>query len=151
DTVSDFLPQYDQSVAIGARVGDEMSNWAMLNYGDRRNIDTVAGILMPYWYFWSRMPVRVAATGLQKPSLINKVYEIMRGIELENQQSGVPARMEGTLPLPQLAGSEPGTAYRINVSNLFRYIIPNYMEPNPYVDPESPRSEERRVGKRGKC
>lgn len=131
DTIVDWLPEYDKAVNKGAYVGDQMSGWMMLNYNDKRGFDTALALAFPYSYFWSRMAPRVVMNGLQKPALVNAMYEINRGIDLENKQSDVPARLEGTVPIP-------GTNARAGVTNIFRYIIPDYAAPSPFINPEDP-------------
>jgi hypothetical protein len=142
DAVLDWLPNYDNQLAKAQKVGDRMAGWMMLNYQDRRNLDTVINLLMiPYHYYWTRMPSRTLITSLQKPALVNFYYETKRAIALENEQSDMPERLRGrdpfstggTLPIP-------GTNARINAEALLRYIIPfSSYGPNPYVeeDPEA--------------
>lgn len=46
--------QAQEARAIAAQVGSEARNFALLNYGDRRNIDMWLGVVMPYQYWYGR-------------------------------------------------------------------------------------------------
>jgi hypothetical protein len=134
DEVQDWLPQFDNSVSKAQRVADRMAGWMMLNYQDRRNIDSIMGLLMPYSYFWSRMPSRVLMNGLAKPGIVNLYYEANRAVDLENDQAGVPDRHRGSLPNPLNQFGIGGE--RINVMAAMRYAIPaqGYIQANPFIE-----------------
>ena len=128
DEVRQWLPQYDNALAQAQEVGNSMVNWIMLNYSDRRNFDTILQMIgIPYHYFWSRMPSRLAMAALTKPELVNFYYEATRAIGLENEQADVPQRLEGTLP-------GPGNS-RVQVKRTLDYAIPgmSYFQPNPFA------------------
>jgi hypothetical protein len=118
DRVTNWLPNMDNVDAAATKAGNAMADWIMLNYKDRRNIDSILGILTPYHYYWSRMPARALMAAMQKPSLVNFGYEFERAVGIENEQSDVPDRLRGSLPIP-------GTNYRANVSNLLNYALPH--------------------------
>lgn len=131
DLADKIGPRMDDVVARALAVGEDMANWMMLNYRDRRNIDTVLSVLYPYHYWWSRMPGRLAAASLQKPSLVNLYYKYQRMKKEENRRAGVTGtRNEGTLPVP---GS---SEWRFG--DPFENVLPyqQFIYPNPFVDPD---------------
>jgi hypothetical protein len=138
DAVRGWLPNVDTALGKGQRVGSHMADWTMLNFHDKRNFDTILSTLMPYPYFWSRMPSRVLTAALSKPSLVNTYYQFKRSLALQNQQEGVPQRLQGTLPIK-------GQNARLGIENLIDHAVPfmSYIQPNPFVqDDESDNAAE---------
>lgn len=132
DEVANWVNKNMDGIDFKARrVGTAMADHVMLNAENRRDFDTMLSLMVPYHYFWSRMPSRLWSAALQKPSLVNWFYEMDRAINLENEQAGVPQRLEGTIGIP-------GTDKRINVARpLLHYAMggaANYMTQNPYVE-----------------
>lgn len=100
DNLNQFLPQYDNVLAMATKAGEEAANFAMLNFNDRRNIDTVLAWIMPYHYFFSRSAKNWAIRTMKKPAVARFWYNAQRGIENENQQANLPTRMQGSVPNP---------------------------------------------------
>ena len=141
DAANNMGPQFDNAVARATDVGKRLADFAMLNFSDRRNFDTLLALVFPYHYFWSRMPSRAMQVALQKPVLVDAYYEAKRGISLENRQQGnLPIRMQGSLPVP---GTDN---MRIGVGTGLDYSLPGvmYFQPNPFVNPEEASNETER-------
>lgn len=157
-----FLQAVDQlSVRLqdilkyAAWVGEKKADWAMLNFGDRRFVDTFLQSFIPYHYFQSRMPWRVARSVGTNPYLGNLLFEIERSVDLENKQSGAEGtRLEGTVPNPlygpwdtpkAIAGAKLGPLQvpdeftvlsprmRVNALQLLPWSL--YVQPNMFIDP----------------
>ncbi len=100
DALNQLLPQFDNVLAQSTQAGKDAMNFAMLNFRDRRNIDTALAMVTPFHYFWSRSAMNWGKRVLQKPALLNMWYESERAIGLENNQQNLPQRLQGTLPNP---------------------------------------------------
>ena len=100
DAVADALKAYEKAVWVAQKSAEDITNWAMMDFGNQRNIDSWLQVLMPFSYYWSRMWSRGAETALTKPALMNFYYDAKRNIQRENLQAGVPQRLEGTIPNP---------------------------------------------------
>jgi hypothetical protein len=123
--------EYGKSLEVARRIGDEMGNHTMLDFGDRRNFDTTMALLFPYHYFWSRMPSRALMAALQKPGLVKRAYEIKDAIRRENEREQMPQKFEGTAPMPN-------TNWRMGGDTLLDVVIPGmmYMSVNPFIETE---------------
>lgn len=139
DAVDDFLPRFDDALSMAAEVGRQMGDFNMLDFSSRRAVDTALTLTFPYHYFSSRMGSRMAALALTKPEFVRAFYSMQRGIELENEQSGLPMRMQGTLP-----SLNPKSMWRYG--NPITYVIPafQYIQPNPFVDPNDANNDTER-------
>lgn len=128
--------EYLTSLDLARRVGQEMGREAMLDFSNRRNLDSWLAMLFPYHYFWSRMPTRSLNTALQRPQLVKAAYKINQAIQRENERERLPQRLEGSVPIP-------GTKYRFGVEPLLYSLFAGqmYLTPNPYVNPENATDE----------
>lgn len=133
DMVDDLLPLYDDVLGAAMRTADDMAGWLMLNFNDKRNFDSLLGVLSPFPYFWSRMLPRAVGAALTKPSLVNRYYGAKRAIAQENQQADIPQVRYGTVPNPLPIGPN-----RIGLGQFIDAIIPGvmYFNPNPFVEPD---------------
>jgi len=139
DALNDMMPQYDNVLAGAVRTGEQMANYAMLNYNDKRNIDVWAAALMPYHYFWSRSAKNWMERAIQKPGVVNMYYESQRAIEMENEQNNVPEHLRGTIqnPLKQVMGVGPD-----RLLNPLQFMLPFAMYlGSDFVNPDEGRSE----------
>jgi hypothetical protein len=139
DALNDMMPQYDNVLAGAVRTGEQMANYAMLNYNDKRNIDVWAASLMPYHYFWSRSAKNWMERAIQKPGVVNMYYESQRAIEMENNQNNVPEHLRGTIqnPLKQVMGVGPD-----RLLNPLQFMLPFAMYlGSDFVNPDEGRSE----------
>jgi hypothetical protein len=94
------VPRFKSELAIANEVGRETANWNMLNFGDRRNVDTILSSISPYPYFWSRMPARMALASLTKPRIVNNYWEVGDNLAEENKRRQRPDYREGSFALP---------------------------------------------------
>lgn len=144
DAVTDWLPEYDNVAAISRMVGKEMADHIMLNVEDQRDFDSLLSILMPYSYFWSRMPSRILSAALAKPSLVNFFHQVTRAIDMENDREGVPDRLRGSLPIP-------GTDKRIQLNGIIYNAAMggalNYLQPNPYMEADPTDNAAEKIAK----
>lgn len=102
DRLVSLLPKYDDAVAYAVRAGQEAADFAMLNFQDRRNIDTFLSHVFPYHFFWTRSAKNWALRSAARPRIWNFFYDTQNAIEKENLQSGTAdvARLRGTVPNP---------------------------------------------------
>jgi hypothetical protein len=122
-----LMPAYDQVNAYASKTAETAANFAMLNFRDRRKIDSLMGIVFPFHFFWSRSAANWAQRMAGNTRLLNSYHELNRGIEMENTQSNVPAHLKGTLPIP-------GTDWRM--ANPLQYMIPiNMYMGSDFYDP----------------
>lgn len=136
DATRDFLNEVWQRTLLAAsRSGEEVGNFAMLDYSKRTNLDAWAALVMPYHYFWSRMATRMAQMPFRNPGFLARWYRLERGIGIENEQADLPNRLEGTLP-------HPWDKER-RLWNPLTYAIPfsAYVQPSPFVRPEDANNE----------
>lgn len=161
DAVTDSLKEYEAAKEISRRTAESVSGWAMLNFNDQRNIDSLLQLIMPFSYFWSRMWSRGAEIALTRPGLMNFYYEGQRAVDRENLQENVPRRLQGTVPNPFYevakninpewatgAAQEGATALLFNErmrSPLSAFIPFTGYLPNTFVNPDEADTE---VGKR---
>jgi len=80
----DLAPQLDNLMAEASHLAEDMSNWNMLNFNDKRDLDMLAGVLWAFPYFWSRMPARGLMAALSKPGLVNLYFQAKQDIAIEN-------------------------------------------------------------------
>jgi hypothetical protein len=120
DKIKDLIPHFDNAVTMASRAGEEAANFAMLNMADRRNIDQVLGLIMPYHYFFSRTPKNWAIRTLQHPSIARLWYDSQRAIDQENKDANLPTRMQGSIPNP-LASYGVGPE---RISNPIDFMLP---------------------------
>ncbi len=135
DLADRLSPEYDNMLATATEAGQKFADFAMLNFDNRMNIDSILAFILPYHYYWSRMPARALAVALQKPQMVNFYYENKRAIQGYNEQEGVPPRLEGTIPVYTF---EDGTQLRWAAERYLNSAIPGamYFQPNPFVEPE---------------
>lgn len=102
DRLVSLLPKYDDAVAYAVRAGQEAADFAMLNFQDRRNIDTFLSHVFPYHFFFTRSIKNWALRTAARPRIWNFFYDTQNAIEKENLQSGAAdvARLRGTVPNP---------------------------------------------------
>ena len=138
DALNEMMPQYDNILAGAVRTGEQMANYAMLNYSDKRNLDVWAASLMPYHYFWSRSAKNWMQRAVQKPGIVNMWYESQRAIDQENQQNNIPQHLQGTIqnPLAQF-GVGPD-----RLANPLDFMLPFSMYlGSDFVNPDDARSD----------
>lgn len=129
DKVRASINKHDNIVAQARYTGDKLGNWAMLNRGtDFRHIDSVLELIMPFHFFMSRMPSRLASLAVNKPGLVNLYYETERAINNYHNQAGTPVRLRESIPV----GGE------WFLGNPLAWAIPfnAYLSPNPYMRPD---------------
>ena len=135
DALQEILPQYDNVLAGAVRTGEQMANYAMLNYNDKRNIDVWAASLMPYHYFWSRSAKNWMQRAVQKPGIVNMWYESQRAIAMENEQNNVPEHLRGTIQNPFGVGPD-------RLLNPLNFMLPFAMYlGSDFVNPDEAKSE----------
>lgn len=140
DAFMKLAPQYDNVLAAATDYGVHAADFAMLNYGRRRNIDAVMGWLMPYHYYWSRTGANWIKRIIQRPSLLNMAYEYERAKRIENTQSGAnqSVRTAGTWPNPlHDVGIGPE-----RMRDPGQWLLPwNMYAPNVFNSPEDASTE----------
>lgn len=104
------------------------ANFAMLDYGQKRNIDTILGAVAPYYYWGSRQGRNFAIRIAERPAIALTYLKYKQAMEQVNQQRGYRQRFEGgfEIPLPLVAtqalGMPQGTSAMVDpVSLLFPF------------------------------
>jgi hypothetical protein len=124
---------FDNVLDSAMRSGQGAADFAMLNFRDRRNMDTVLGAVLPYHYFWTRSAKNWAWRTATKPSIANFYAESQRAIATENEQSDLPIHLRGKIQNP-LNQYGVGPEY---VTNPLNYALPFTMyQGSDFVDPE---------------
>lgn len=131
DSINDVAKMWDDAIVYSQQMANKAADYAMLNFNDRRNFDTLLSMVMPYHYFWSRSMLNWTKRLARKPSLLNFYFEVERDRartdrmnQVENQ--GLPARVGGRFPVL-------GDWF---VSNPFNLFLPvNSYLSNEFVDP----------------
>jgi hypothetical protein len=124
---------FDNVLDSAMRSGQGAADFAMLNFRDRRNMDTVLGAVLPYHYFWTRSAKNWAWRTATKPSIANFYAESKRAIDTENEQSDLPIHLRGKVQNP-LNQYGIGPEYIVNPLN---YALPFTMyQGSDFVDPE---------------
>jgi hypothetical protein len=124
---------FDNVLDSAMRSGQGAADFAMLNFRDRRNMDTVLGAVLPYHYFWTRSAKNWAWRTATKPSIANFYAESQRAIATENEQSDLPIHLRGKVQNP-LNQYGIGPEYIVNPLN---YALPFTMyQGSDFVDPE---------------
>lgn len=121
---------YDRTVAESMFVAQKASDWAMLNMRTgNRYIDQMLRLAVPFHYFVSRMPSRLAMLAVNNPAMINMYWEVQQEIDRYNKTQQTPVRMTGTIPVTK----------NLQVGNPLAYIIPGaaMFSPNPFLDPDN--------------
>jgi hypothetical protein len=115
------------------------ANFAMLDYGQKRNIDTLLGAVAPYYYWGSRQGRNFAIRMAERPGIALTYLKYRKAMEDENAKRGYRQRFEGGLEvkLPLVAskaiGMTEGTSLFVDpVSMLFPFAnLVNLSDPNP--------------------
>lgn len=133
DYINSLAAKHDDILAAAVKTGQDVADFAMLNYNQRRNFDVLLQLAIPYHYFWSRSAANWARRVAEKPALANFYYEIQRGIDAQNQRDNIPQHLQGTIGIP-------GTDLRI--ANPLPYMMP-FMSyaPSSFVDPNEAQTE----------
>ena len=108
--VNELLKMFDNATYASSKAADRAADFAMLNFKDRRNFDNILSTIFPYHYFWTRSAGTWAQRVAKHPAALAHYMDTQTAIETENEQSGVPNRMKGTIPLYT---KEDGTQVRI--------------------------------------
>lgn len=80
--------QLGEHRALASRVGVEARNFALLDYADRRNLDTLLSFVMPYHYWYGRTYKNWLQRGVLNPAVLAN-YQRYRGA-LEQMHSRLP-------------------------------------------------------------
>jgi hypothetical protein len=103
-----LMPAWDNVLRAASESGQKMGNFAMMDFNDRRNIDTLLSLVMPFHYYWSRSAGNWVQRVVAKPQWLDFWYESQRAVGIENRQTETvdgqqvekPQRLQGTIPNP---------------------------------------------------
>lgn len=146
DTLEGPLSQWDNILAAAAKVGDDAANFAMLNYNDRRNMDTVLGFMFPWHFYQSRTPKNWAQRVLQKPAIVSRYNRFAKGVVVENKQTNQPLHLQGTVANPAKLAFPESDIVPDRLQNPMNWFNPFPMLTggNEYVDVDDARSQTER-------
>jgi hypothetical protein len=118
-----LMPAWDNVIRAAAESGKKMGNFAMMDFNDRRDIDTLLSLVMPFHYYWSRSAGNWTQRVMAKPQWLDFWLESQEAVRTENAKPELvdgqwiekPARLQGTVPNPlaQLPGTEGWMPQRI--------------------------------------
>ena len=80
--------QTRQARVIAGQVGSEARNFALLNYGDKRNFDAALGVIFPYHYWYGRTYANWMQRAVLNPAMMAN-YGRYRG-NLETMHAALP-------------------------------------------------------------
>jgi hypothetical protein len=103
-----LLPAWDNVMRAASDHGRKMGEFAMMDFNDRRNIDTALALVLPFHYYFTRSAGNWMQRVMAKPALLDFWMETQRAIAGENQRTDVvdgqvverPQRLQGTVPNP---------------------------------------------------
>jgi hypothetical protein len=103
-----LMPAYDNVLRASQQSAKGMANFAMMDFNDRRNVDTLLAILLPFHYYWTRSAGNWVQRVMAKPQWLDFWLESQRAMGIENdkpievdgQLVDKPERLRGTLPNP---------------------------------------------------
>lgn len=104
--MDDLFKQWDDTLFKSAQEGIRRADWNMINYSDRRNIDTVLAVISPWSYWSTRTMGTYAERMLNHPRLLTANANIDEAIAEENGRSDVAIYHEGTIGNPFPFGPE---------------------------------------------
>ena len=135
DALNRLSPRYEDALATANKVGEDMANWTMLNYNDKRLLDVVLGFGFSFPYYYTHTGWNWIQRIMHKPGILNLWHETQRAIDLENDQANVPDHLRGTLPSPLPVGPQ-------RLGNPLTWLLPiaSYMG-NQFIDPEEAKTE----------
>lgn len=115
NAVANYMPQWDNVLAGASQAAKDISNFTMLDYAQRGNVDNLLGLLVPYHYWFTRSAKNWVERSVFKPQVLANYFRVQGAVEEENRRADVPARLQGTVPIP-------GTNYRM--ANPYNMLIP---------------------------
>ena len=127
--------EFDNVVNSAARVGQELSDWVMLDYSKRTDLDQKFDYMAGYWYFLSRMPSRYLDLATRHPATIGAWYRTEEGIRKENLQTDVPLRYQGTVPNVFMELIDPDASpgqHRMSTWQHFIFPLDGYLNYDKY-------------------
>lgn len=127
----EVMPYYDKAVQAAGQYGDAMQSYTMIDMSNNTHLDNIVALAVPYHHWYSRSIKNAVERMIFQPGLTSKMANEQRLIELENQQSNVAPRDQGTIPF-----TVGGTTYRMR-TGVDRYIpfLPSFIQ-NDYANPE---------------
>jgi len=135
DLVRRYATQrYDETLGKAKYVANRVGEWVMLDMRTgNRFIDQGLRLFVPFHYFVSRMPSRLAMLAINNPAMLNIYYETQRPIDRYHRQNEMPVRFKGKIP----TGIKTPMG-ELFIDNPFASILPygTYVNPNPYLSPE---------------
>lgn len=113
--VQQLMPQYDNVLAGVTKGAQQISDFAMLDYGKVHGFDTAIALHTPFHFWFTRSAKNWLERSLLKPSVLASYLRIKRAIDQQNERENTPARMSGTIGIP-------GT--QIRIANPYNLLIP---------------------------
>lgn len=134
DAMGGMMPVWDNVTETAARGARSVADFAMLDFGRRRNVDKWVSLFVPYHYWFTRSAGNWMERTMTKPSILSQYLRINREMDKENQ--GLPQRLQGTIPVADM-GDET-----LRVANPLRYIIPyDIYAGNSWAEPDEANSQ----------
>jgi len=92
EVVESFIGKQRQRLnemrAVAGRVGEMVRDFAYHNYSDRRNVDTVMGVLFQYPFWYSRTYAKWVVRAVDQPYVIAAYIKLRKALQQEN--AGLP-------------------------------------------------------------
>lgn len=134
DAMANMLPTWDNTTESAARGARSVADFAMLDFGQRRNVDKWISLFVPYHYWFTRSSWNWLERTMTKPAVLSHYLRINR--EVDKANAGLPQRLQDTIPLADM-GDET-----LRVTNPLRYIIPyDVYAGNSWAEPEEAQTQ----------
>jgi hypothetical protein len=103
-----LLPAWDNVMRAAQTHARKMGEFAMMDFNDRRNFDTILALALPFHYYFTRSAGNWLQRIAAKPALADFWIETQKAIAAENQRTVTvdgqvipqPQRFEGSVPNP---------------------------------------------------
>src|SRR5690606_34242686 len=101
--VKDVRPRLMETRTIATQVGNEVREFALHNYADRRNFDTLLGFVYAYPYWYTRTLANFMRRAVQQPGAVAALIKLRQGLRRVN--SDLPSWWQDQLTLETPLGA----------------------------------------------
>lgn len=125
---------------VAVEAARQMADTALLDYSQRRRIDTWLGLVAPYTYWSTRSGRNWAIRLAQNPATLANYIRYKRTMEEANQRRGYRSRFEGAVEVPvgKVLPEWMGGAVFVDPASIF-FPFAN-LEPNEWDEPGNARN-----------
>lgn len=136
----EFIPEYNARLLTVTEAARNTTNFAMLDYSDRRNFDTWISTFVPYHFWYTRTARNWAARFAAHPGRLMDYYRYKKWTRQANEARGLPSRLEGMVGIDAPEQLPDWMGDKLYVDPM-RHVWPFESLMNPY-DFENPLESE---------